>query len=168
MIFNTGKLMVCADGEMWQWYPVIWAWTADYFENIHLHWIKQHHCPVCKALKSSFGEGNQLLWQLRDYLLCLRKLTIVTRGDEMDRQEEWHYLQDRVVGTLGGASWNMKCISPTSIIIPGILHKVYFCILEHWMAWVTTFLEQHSSIDKFNEPWVMMPPYTGFARFYKP
>jgi len=57
-LFNTGKLMLCADGGMRQCYPVICAWTADYFENIDLHSIKQPYCPVCEALKSSFGEGN--------------------------------------------------------------------------------------------------------------
>jgi len=37
VLFNTGKLMLCADGWMWQCYPVICLWMADYFENIHLH-----------------------------------------------------------------------------------------------------------------------------------
>ena len=66
---NTGKHMLCADGRMWQCYPVICAWTADYFENIHLHSITQPHCPVCEAPKSSLGEGNSSSWQLRDYRL---------------------------------------------------------------------------------------------------
>jgi len=52
--FNTGKLMLCADGRMQQCYPVICAWMADYFEIIHLHSIKQPHCPGCEAPKSSF------------------------------------------------------------------------------------------------------------------
>jgi len=62
-LFNTGKLMLCADGRMRQCYPVICAWTADYFANIHLHSIKQPHCPVCEAPKSLFGEGNSSSWQ---------------------------------------------------------------------------------------------------------
>jgi len=37
MFFNTGKLMLCADGRMWQCYPVICALMAEYFENIQLH-----------------------------------------------------------------------------------------------------------------------------------
>jgi hypothetical protein len=36
-LFNTGKLMLCAHGRMRQCYPVICAWPADYFENMHLH-----------------------------------------------------------------------------------------------------------------------------------
>jgi len=62
--------MLCADGRMRQCYHVICAWTADYFENIHLHSIKQPYYPACEAPKLLFGEGNSLLWQLKDYRLC--------------------------------------------------------------------------------------------------
>jgi len=36
------------------------------------------------------------------------------------------------------------------------------------MDWVTSFLQQHSRIDKFNQLCAMMPPYPGFARFNRP
>ena len=61
----------------------------------------------------------------------------------------------------------MKCISPTTIIVPDILHTFYLGMLKHFMDWVTSFLEQHSRIDKFNHLWPMMPPYPGFTRFDK-
>jgi len=54
------------------------------------------------------------------------------------------------------------------MIVSDILHSVYLDILKHLMDWVTSFLKQHSSIDKFNQLWVMIPPYTGFARCNKP
>jgi len=62
----------------------------------------------------------------------------------------------------------MKCISSTTIILLDILHTVYLGMLMHLMDWVTSFLEQHAWIDKFNQFWAMMPPYPGFARFNKP
>jgi hypothetical protein len=167
-LFNSGKLMLCADGRMRQCYPVICAWTADYFENIHLHSIKQPHCPVCEAPKSSFGEGNSSSWQLRDYRLYLQKMILTTPGDETERCEARQYLEDRAVGTSEGIFWNMKCISPTTIIIPDIFHTIYLGMLNHMMDWVTCFLKQHSRIDKFNQLWAMMPPYPGFAQFNKP
>jgi hypothetical protein len=40
LLFNTGKLMMYADRQMWQCYPVICAWMADYCKNIHLNSIK--------------------------------------------------------------------------------------------------------------------------------
>jgi hypothetical protein len=70
-LFNTGLLMLCADGQMWQWYPVICAWMADCLENIHLHSVKQPHCGVYQTPKSSFGEENSSLWQLKDDWLYL-------------------------------------------------------------------------------------------------
>jgi hypothetical protein len=73
-----------------------------------------------------------------------------------------------VVGTSEGVFWNMKYISPTTIIVPDILHTINLSMLKHLMGWVTSFLEQHSRIDKFNQLWAMMPPYPGFARFNKP
>jgi hypothetical protein len=160
--------MLSADGWMRQCYPVISAWTADYFENIHLHLVKQPHCPVCKAPKSLFGEGNSSLWQLRDYRLYFQKIILATQGDKTDEREARHYLEHRAVGTSEGIFWNMKCISPTTIIVPNILHTIYLSMLKHLMNWVTSFLEQHYRIDKFTQLWAMMPPYPGSAQFNKP
>jgi hypothetical protein len=166
-LFNTGTLMLCADGRMRQCYPVICAWTADYFENIHLHLIKQPHCPVCEAPKSSIGEGNSSSWPLRDYRLYFQKMILATQGDEKESREARQYLEDRVVGPSEGVFGYMKCISRTAIIVPDILHTVSHGSLKHLMDWVTSFLEQHSIIDKFNQLWAMMPPYPRFARLNK-
>jgi len=62
----------------------------------------------------------------------------------------------------------MKCISPTTIIIPDILHMVYRGMLKHLTDWVMSFLEQQFRINKFNQFWVTMPAYPGFARFNEP
>jgi len=166
-LFNSGKLMLCADDRMRQCYPVICAWMADYFENIHLHSIKQPHCPVCEGPKWSLGEGNSLWWQLRDDRLYFQKMTLATHGDETERQGAIQYVEDRVVETSEGVFWNMKCISPTTIIVPDILDTVYLGMLKHSMDWVTSFLEQHYKIDTFNQLWAMMRPYPGFPRFNK-
>jgi hypothetical protein len=143
-LFNTGKLMLCADCQMRQCYAVICAWTADYFENIHLHSIKQPHCPVCEAPKSSFGERNSLVWQLRNYRLYFQQMILATPGDETDRREARQYLEDRAVGTSEGVFWNMKCISPTTIIVPDILHTFYLCMLKHLMDWIISSVSNGS------------------------
>jgi hypothetical protein len=70
-VFEKGKPMLCADGKMRQCFPIICAWTADYFENIHLHAIQQPGCPVCEAPKLLFGESNQSTWPYCDYRLYL-------------------------------------------------------------------------------------------------
>jgi len=95
-------------------------------------------------------------------------MILVTHKDATARWEATQDLEDRVVGTLEGVFWNMKCISLTTIIIPDILHTVYPAMLKHLMDWVTSSLEQNSRIDKFNSPWAMMPRYPGFARFCRP
>jgi len=41
-------------------------------------------------------------------------------------------------------------------------------MLKHLMHWGTSFLKQHSMIDWFDQLWVMIPPYSGFAQFNKP
>jgi len=43
----------------------------------------------------------------------------------MERQEARQYLEDRVVRTSEGVFCNMQYISPTTIIIPNIVHTVY-------------------------------------------
>jgi len=147
--------MLCAHSRMWQCYPVICAWPADYFENTHLNSIKQPHYTVCEAPKLSFGEGNSLPWQLRYCQLYFQKMILANQGDEMERREARQYLEDRAVGTSEGGFWNMKCISPTTIIIPDIPHTVYLGMLKHLMHWVMFFLKQHSRINEFNQLWAM-------------
>jgi hypothetical protein len=39
--------LLCVDGRIRQCYPVIWAWTADYFENIHF----QSSSPITRCAK---------------------------------------------------------------------------------------------------------------------
>jgi len=62
--------------------------------------------------------------------------------------------------------WNAS--SPMTIMVPDILHTVCLGMLKHLMDWVTSFLEQHSSIDTFNQLWANMPPYPAFTRINKP
>jgi len=81
-LFNTGKLMLCADSQMQQCYPVICAWMADYLKIIHLHSIKQPHCPLCEAPKSLFGEENSSSWQFGDNWLYFQKIILATQGDK--------------------------------------------------------------------------------------
>jgi len=160
--------MLCADSRMRQCYPVNCAYTADYFKNIHLHSIRQPHCPVCEAPKSSIGEANWSLLQLRDCRLYFQKIILATRGDEMGRREVRQYLDHRPVGTSEGIFCNMKCISLKTIIVPKILQTIYLSMLKQLMDCVMSFLEQHSRIDKFNQLCTMMHPYHGFAQFNKP
>jgi hypothetical protein len=95
-------------------------------------------------------------------------MILVTEGDKMERWEARQYLEDPAVGTSEGVFWNMKCISPTTIIIPDILNIVYLGMLNHSVDLVTSFLDQHSRIDRFNHLWAMVPLYPGLAGFNKP
>jgi len=167
-LFNTGMLMLCVDNQKRQCPPVIYPWTADYIEIIHFHSINQHHWLLCNAKTPRVGEGNSSSWLLTDYRLFFDKMILTTQGDERERQQARRYLVDRGVWKWDGVLRNMICISPTTIIIPDILHPIYRFMLEHLMNWVTSFLELHSRMKKFNQLWAMMPPNPGFARFNKP
>jgi len=94
-------------------------------------------------------------------------MIIVAHGDQMEKQQARQYLDNIALGTSEGVCRNKKCISPTTIIIPNILSSVHLAMLEHFMHWVTSCLEQHSRIDKFNQLWAMRPPNPGFGRFNK-
>jgi len=160
--------MLCANSRIRWCYPVICAWTADYFENIHFHLIKEPYCPVCEALQSSSGEGNSSLWQLRDDWLSFQKTILATQGDGMERRKARQYMEDRAVRTLEDIFWIMECISQTTIVIPDILHTLYHGMLQLLMDWVTSFLEQNPLINKLYQLWAMMALYPGFAGFNKP
>jgi hypothetical protein len=90
-------------------------------------------------------------------------MILVTQGDETGRRDARHYVDDKALRSSEGVIWNMKCIPLTTIIVPDIHHPVYISMLKHSMDWVTSFLKQHSRIDKFNQLWAMLPPYPGFA-----
>ena len=95
-------------------------------------------------------------------------MILATQGDAMERREARQYLEDRAVATSEAVFWNMQCISPMTIILPNILHTVHLGMFKNLMDWVTSFLEEHCRIDKFNQLWAMIPPYPGFDRFNKP
>jgi hypothetical protein len=90
-------------------------------------------------------------------------MILATQVDETERREARQHLEHGAVAISDGVFWNRKYISPTTIIVPHILHTVYLCMLEHMMEWATSFLEQHSKIESFNQAWEIMPPYPGFA-----
>jgi len=77
-------------------------------------------------------------------------MILTTQKDETERREARQYLEDPAVATSEGVFWNMRCISPMTIIVPDILHNIYVGMLKHLMDCVTSFLEQHSRIDTFN------------------
>jgi hypothetical protein len=52
-------------------------------------------------------------------------------------------------------------------MVPDILHSVNLGMLKHLMDCLTSFLEQHSRINKFNLLCATMPPYSDFAHFIK-
>jgi hypothetical protein len=57
----------------------------------------------------------------------------------------------------------MKSIPPTTIIEADILQTIYIGMLQHLMDWAKSFLKLHFRIVKFNQLWMIMPPYAGFA-----
>jgi len=132
-LFNGGRLVLCADCRMQQCYPVICAFTADYFKIIHLHSTKRPHCPGCNAPKSSFGASNASLSQFAVDRLYFQKMILAMQGDETERPEARHYLDDQAVRTSEGIFWNMKSISPTTIILPDILLTICLGLSKHLM-----------------------------------
>jgi hypothetical protein len=116
-----------------------------------------------------------VVWRREFITVAIERLSAILPKQYSRNSGRWNseaetrqYLEDRVVGTSEGVFQNMKCISPTTIIVHDILHTVCLGMLQHLMDCVTSFLKQHSRIDKFNQLWVMMPPYPGFAQFKKP
>ena len=74
-------------------------------------------------------------WQLRGHWLYFQKMTLGTKGDEMERREARQYLQDQAIGTSDCVIWDMKCIFPMTIIVPNILPTVYLSVLKHLKDW---------------------------------
>jgi hypothetical protein len=58
-------------------------------------------------------------------------MILVTKGIKTERWEARQLLEHRVVGTSEVVFWNTKCISPTPIIVPDILHTVHLGMLKH-------------------------------------
>jgi hypothetical protein len=78
-------------------------------------------------------------------------MILLTQGDESERWKARQYLADQMVGTSAGVIAKIKCISPMTIMIPDNLHTFYLGMLKQLIDWVTSVLEPHSRIDKFNQ-----------------
>jgi hypothetical protein len=102
MLFNTSKLMFCVHSRMRESYPTIWAWTAHYFEDIHLQSIQLLHCTLCIALKSSCGEQNSSSWKLQVTWLYSHMIILAPQGDMTEGREARQYLEHQAVGTSKG------------------------------------------------------------------
>jgi hypothetical protein len=160
--------MLCADGKMQQCFPIICAWTANYFENIHLHAITQPGCRMCEAPKSSFGEDKQCAWPHCDYQLYFRKLIQATHCNNQDQNDAHDYLMERCVVTMQCVFWNILYISLYILIVPDVLHTIHLGILKHLMEWIVPFWEFHKRIGQFKDLSEIMPHDSGFVRFNKP
>jgi hypothetical protein len=101
-LFNDGKLMLCEDSGMHQWYSVICACMADYFENDQINTIKQHYGLILEAPKSSVWAESSLSLQLKDHWLHFKKMILVTQWNQLEIQEARKYLDNQAVGTSEG------------------------------------------------------------------
>jgi len=168
LLFDIGKLPLCAACWKLKLYSSIDAWTSNIFEGIHLHAITEPHYLMWVAQISLLGEQNSTSWQLRDHWLYFQKMILITQGDEGERQEARQYLEDRAVTTSEGVFCHITSISPMTIILPNSVYIIYHGMLKHFMDWVISFLKQLSTIVKFSKLWAMIPSYPDFAQFNKP
>jgi len=58
-------------------------------------------------------------------------MKLAIHGDDMERQKATQYLENQEVGTSDGIFLNMKCISPTTIIVTHVLHAVIVGMQKH-------------------------------------
>jgi len=165
-----GKLMICPDGRMRLCFPIVCGWVADYAENVTLHSIRNHWCPVCEAPKASHGDPKSSSYLRRNYTEYFEQLTVATDDDAptSDREAAQEYLQARGVRLSEGVFWSMPCVSSSTLITPDVLHTIYLGLLKHLMEWIVAFLEHHKLMPRFNELWRLVPAYPGFVQFNKP
>lgn len=60
-------------------------------------------------------------------------MILATEEDVMERLEERQYMQDGAVGTSEGDFWNLKFISPTTIIVTYIHLTIHLSLVPHVM-----------------------------------
>lgn len=58
----------CPDSQIWQCYPVLAAWPADYMEYVKLFNIKTPACPVCCIPGDKLGRAKPNPFPERDHL----------------------------------------------------------------------------------------------------
>jgi len=137
----------------------------------------QNHC--LEKVMHCLGNWETIGYTTKRWSLWLREMRwrdakqdviwmiLGTQGDEMERWEERSYLDAWVIWISESVLWTMRCISLTTIRIYDIVHTIYIIMLRDLMYWVTSFLNKHSSIYKFEQHWAMMAPYPSFAWFRK-
>ena len=162
--------MLCSDGGVRKCFPIICAWTADYFENVNLHSIKSGLYHAYEAPKSSFESTISSPTPLTDYPEYFRKLIEATHTMYSQRRQDeaLQYLNKRGARTTEGDFWTLRCFDSTSTLVPDLLHTIYLGLLKHLMDWLVPFLAHHKRLAVFNRLWSTIGPYPGFSLFRKP
>jgi hypothetical protein len=98
-----------------------------------------------------------IIWRREFIIVAIERLSaILPKNDTRNSGRcDGKTRSKAISGTSSG--WNLRrrlleyeCISPPTMIISDILYTIYLGILKHLIDWVTSFLEQHPRIDKFN------------------
>jgi len=154
-----------SDAAMWSCHLRIDGWL-----------LRKHQVALGQAAPLPGVRSTEIVvWRREFIVVAIERPSAILPKDDNHDKGRWDGARwskkisgNRAVLTSECVFWNLKCISPTTIIVPDIIYNVYLGMLKQVRSWVTSFLEKHSMIDKFNQIWAMMPPYRGFAWFNMP
>jgi hypothetical protein len=141
---------------------------AVYNENVHVCSCEQPNCLVCDWSPLILGEEDTLCWQSRNYHQHFQKMLLTFQGDEKERKESSWYLEDKSFVTPENILCNIKCIYPTTIIVPNNLPPISHSMFYYLIDGIISFLKYLCRIDNFIQLLAMMPPYFTFIQFNKP
>ncbi|KAL7269286.1 hypothetical protein RUND412_008056 [Rhizina undulata] len=176
---EPGINISCADGQQQKCFPVLAAWLSDHMEHVALQNINKDACPVCDVSFTELGifmespgvqqkrDHNlyQRNWKEYDRLSRFERRTAV-QDMEIVRNENYFKQQRMKIGP--NIFWNMQLVDPSRLHKPGLLHAIFFGMLDHLMAWINLLLKKYKWLDKFDNVWQCLPPYPSFSLPNKP
>jgi len=137
--------------------------------------LRKHSLPLTEAAPLPGVRTTELvIWRREFIVIVIERLSAILSKDDTSDSGRWdgEMGRNKISGRSSSGSfrslfWNMKCISPMTLMVCDVLHTISLGKRKDLMEWVTFFLEQHARIDKFHRRWAMLPPFSGFARFNK-
>ena len=145
--------VLCADGNLSHWKPVLAAWLADCPEYSDLHHFKWHNCLWCDCPKNQLGDyvHRDKQHPRRDHNLYRWLTNNNTKAADTE-------LSSRHVHRGFNLFQHIHCIV-SDLPKPHLLRARQIGILDHLQKWIFHFMKTHERLDRYNAIRLSVPAY---------
>jgi len=145
--------VLCADGNLRRFKPVVAGWLAECPEYSDLHHLERHVCLRCNCPKNECGA---YVHSDRQYPKRNRNLYRKLGHANTKEANAEHSLRHNHRGF--NPSQHIPCIV-SDLPMPDLLHTMQIGMLDHLQKWIFHFMKTHERLNKSHAIWSSVPAY---------